>query len=769
MKSKKTVSDSVQLLAISLLLYIIPGMAIGETVSVFCNPATPQHTFAAGDIQKALEAKNFTVEIKDLSTLTGSYTGKKVVIALASNTQVTALLAAQGGSAAGSPGEQAYALRTTTVPQLSYWVLGGDDNGAMYGGLQIAENIQFNGFGKPYSDVVSPRILRRGAKLNFAFDERLPTYSGRFHTSSAMSVKAVWDKDFWMEWIDEQARNRYNLLTVWIHNPFPALVTVPGFENATLPYIKGPKGYDVPGGEKLTIEKRIIFWKEVMQYAHQRGFDFYFFNWNVCPDYAKDQYSLITDSQKDEGTKKYFNSAIKELMETYPDLDGFGVSAGDHTGSNKKENADWIYDAYSQGISDFAKDNPGRKFTLVHRLIKVEYKDVKNKWKEIAAKYPNMQFDYSMKYCNANTYSTTTPETAKGDLEELAEDGASTWITLRNDGFFYSDFGHPQFVRDFIGNLPSTKYTDGPHKGKDRLRGIYLGHDAYSPTRSYFHKDDNLNNIDGTKKPMLEIQRKWYLEKLWGRIAYDVKTSDDVFKGHLALRYPQLSSSKLFEAWSKASGPTCRIEELVQGTWNLDSEFYSELCMWRDNGENYFRTIEDFSYSINEKDGIKEKEYTEVAKGSESRLASIKETAEGKANNRITSYKLADEIEQDAMDALKLIASMNSGRNARVDALLKGLQQQAILTVYYAYKIRGATDKEAGKDQAAKDAMGRAFGWWMHYVDLMDAMYIPDQFRTYDLEEIGWHFWDKAVLKEYHDLGGSGIPPLATLPVPDGN
>ena len=29
---------------------------------------------------------------------------------------------------------------------MSYWVLGGDDNGAMYGGLQIAENINFNGF-----------------------------------------------------------------------------------------------------------------------------------------------------------------------------------------------------------------------------------------------------------------------------------------------------------------------------------------------------------------------------------------------------------------------------------------------------------------------------------------------------------------------------------------------------------------------------------------------------------------------------------------------
>ena len=639
----------------------------------------------------------------------------------------------------------------------------------MYGGLQIAEKIQFNGFGKPYNDVVSPRILRRGAKLNFALDERLPTYSGRFHTSSAMSVKAVWDMSFWKEWIDEQARNRCNLLTVWIHNPFPALVEVPGFEKATLPHIKGQKGHDVPGGDALTLEKRIAFWKQVMRHARDRGFEFYFFNWNVCPDYVEDQYSSITDSQKNKDTQRYFNGAIKKLLETYPELDGFGVSAGDNTGSDKKQNAEWIRGAYGQGISDFARDNPRRRFTFIHRLIKVDYEDVKRQWEDVVAKHPNIQFDFSMKYCNANTYSTTTPQTAKGDLNDLSKDGGATWLTLRNDGFFYLDFGCPQFVRDFVVNLPSSQYPDGPHKGKNLLRGIYLGHDAYSPTRSYFNKDDGLNHMDGAKTPMLEIQRKWYMELLWGRLAYDVNTSDEVFREHLARRYPQLPSAKLFEAWSKASGPVCRIEELVQGTWNLDSEFYHELSMWRDDGVNYFRTIQDFAYSMNEKGGKTVKEYTEVAKGSESRLASIQETAAGKAGKRQTSYQLADEVERDATDALKLIASMNGGGSARAEALLKSLQQQALLTAYYACKIRGATDKEAGKNEAARNAMGKAFGWWMRYVDSMDAMYKPDQFRTYDLKDIGWHVWDKAVLKEYYDLGGIGTPPLATLPVLDGN
>ena len=242
-----------------------------ETVRLYFDSATPQIAFAAGDIKDALEKQKHTVQTHDLAGLAKAAPGMKIVLAVATDNTVASLLAAQGGKPAGELDAQAYALCTTTAPDLSYWVLGGDPSGAMYGGLQLAETIQFNGFGKPYNDVVSPRILRRGAKLNFALDERLPTYSGRFHTSSAMSVKAVWDMSFWKEWIDEQARNRCNLLTVWIHNPFPALVEVPGFEKATLPNIKGQKGHDVPGGDALTLEKRIAFGKQVMRHARDRG------------------------------------------------------------------------------------------------------------------------------------------------------------------------------------------------------------------------------------------------------------------------------------------------------------------------------------------------------------------------------------------------------------------------------------------------------------------------------------------------------------------
>lgn len=749
-----------KLLSILAVALLAQGIARAETVGIFADTTTGQIQFAVGDVKTALQARGFSVETLPLSSLSTSYAKKKIVIALATSTAAAKVLTAQGAALPTALGEQAYALATTKKPSISYWALGGDANGAMYGGLQLAENLQFYGFDKTYDNQVSPGILRRGAKLNLAFDKRLPTYAGsrridlksdyNFHTSGSASIKAVWDMSFWTEWIDEQARNRYNVLSVWVHNPFPALVRVPGYEKATLPYILGDTP-DFREDKNLTLEKRIAFWRGVIKYAHERGFTFYFFNWNVCPDYASEQYKNITGEQTNEATMDYYNKSIKALLETYPELDGFGISAGDHTGSDKEVNAAWTYKAYGKGVYEYAKANPKRDFTFIHRLLKVDYKDVRKNWGSVMA-LPNVQFDCSIKYCMAYTYSTTSPTWGKGALKALEKEGGATWLTLRNDGFFYSDFGDPKFVRDFIGNLPSTNYPDGAHQGKPRLRGVYLGHDAYAPTRSYLYKNEALNNNDSTKKPMLEIQRKWYMEKLWGRIAYDRNTSDEVFIRHLALRFPQLPSDRLFAAWAKASRSQPKLVELVQGTWKLDSHFYTEASMWRNDGENYFRSIKDMAE-------------TEVADGSEDKLASISETAAGKVNGRKSSYALADEIETDAMDALKLLSAMKSGGSPRADVLLKDVQQQAFLSAYYAYKIRGATHLKAGKKADARDAMSKAYGWWMHYANSMESTYKPDRFRTYDLSKIGWHFYDRDHLKEFSDLGGVGTPALPALPV----
>ena len=706
------------------LAFALPTLLRAETVGVFFDPNEPQSKFAAGDVKTALEQNKVTVEMLPLASLQESYAHKKVVIAMESNPAVAAVLAAQGGSKASGLGAQAYRLQTTDGPQKSYWALGGDTSGAMYGGLQLAENITFDGLSKKYDEKGSPDFLQRGIKLNLPMDKRIPTYSGYMgNTSTQHAVENVWDMKFWEEWLDLQARNRYNVLSVWVHHPFPALVKVPGYEKACLPGIEGFFGYSDPS---LTIEKRIAFWRQVMTYAHNRGFSFYFFCWNVCTEYAEDMYpGLITEKEDNPDTLDYLSKSMKALLETYPELDGFGISAGDNMKLPKDSRGPWTWKAYGKAAHDYALANPNRKFTMIHRGLGAGLEKLYDDWRPLT-NLSNIKFEYSVKYANAHMFSTLTPRWYESDMADAAKSGQKTWLTLRNDDFFYMDMGDPEFVRGFLAGVPY----------REVINSFYIGSDIYHPTRTYWCKDPTMNG-------QLEIQRNWYIQLLWGRLSYQKDLADDVFKKHLAKRFPQADSEKLFKAWALASRPLPKVQELTQGSWGLDAHWYAEASMYPREG-GAFRFLKDFTE-------------TEVARKSSSHLCSIADTAAGKCGDKKSSYQLADEMEADADRALALMNGVASKGDSQLDAKINNIKQLAYLSNHFAYKIRAATYKKSEQIPKAREAMGEAYCWWMKYVDSMDAMYTGNKFRTVEIEP-DWHYADAWQLKDYTDLGGVGIP-----------
>lgn len=81
------------------------------------------------------------------------------------------------------------------------------------------------------------------------------------------SHPTCWDITFWKKLIDQQARYRYNVLSVWVHHPFPALVKLAEYPKASLPNIAGFDGFT----KAMNHDQRVAFWREVMQYAHSRG------------------------------------------------------------------------------------------------------------------------------------------------------------------------------------------------------------------------------------------------------------------------------------------------------------------------------------------------------------------------------------------------------------------------------------------------------------------------------------------------------------------
>jgi hypothetical protein len=701
--------------------------SLAETVQLYFDTAIPQIAFAAGDIKTALENQKHTVETHQLDALSKAGAGKKIVLAVATDKTVASALSAQGGKPAASLGEQAYALRTTTKAGSSYWVLGGDATGAMYGGLQIAENISVHGFSGSYDNEESPFMLNRGMKLNLPLDKRIPTYVGGWSSTSAKkAIPHVWDMTFWKTLIDQQARNRYNLLSVWVHHPFPALVKLADYPKACLPRIEGFDGFV----KEMNHEQRETFWREVMQYAHSRGMKFYFFNWNVYLDYAQAQYPELTRSMDNPTTIDYMNKCVKALIDTYPDLDGFGITAGDGMSKSSEDNTAWTYNAIGKAVKEYLAENPSRKFNLIHRSVYSNPELFDSIYASLKT-VTNIALNFSFKYAQAHMYSTTTPRWGAA-IESASRLSIKTWLTIRNDDYFYMNWGDPKFVRDYMAGIPN----------KQDVVTMYIGIDGYNPSRTYFFKNESLNG-------QLEVERRWYMEMLWGKISYNPRTSDEVFKNLLAKRYPTVSAGDLFNAWTLASRSLPKVTELIMRDWSLDFHWYPEGC-WSDPGRcSGFRTIDDVEGA---KGGFAGQD---VAKGSS--LCNIADSAAGKCDGRKSSYQLADEMEADARKSLSLISTMQSGGNADLEVAINNVKQMAYLSAYYAHKIRGATYKKARKTELAREEMARAYCWWMSYSRSMEATYKPDSFRNLAIAP-DWKYADAAVLKEYTDLGGVGMP-----------
>lgn len=707
----------------------IPAMLVAEPVGVFFDPGVAQSKFAAGDISAALASQCYFADMKDIALLDSSYPGKKVVVTLASNTKVSKLLAAQGGKVPARLGEQAYALRTTQTRDKSFWVLGGDSNGAMYGGLEIAAEIHRRGFAGTRDTESSPFVLRRGIKANLPLDKRSPTYfgmgagSGFRGTAAQKAIPHVWDMNYWKEWFDEMARSRFNVLTIWNCHPFPALgLDMP----ESFSDVQGYDGFLKP----MTRGQKSAFWREVMAYGKGRGFETYFVTWNI---YAHGTDHEATSTS--QATKDYTRKAVRLMLETFPDLAGIGVSAGENMpGMTTDAKITWLSETYGSGIADFARANPKRKVTFLHRWLDADVNTVVKKFASALA-LPNVHLEMTFKYSMAHLYSSPDPrwifiKDGVNAVDGLVTTGRKTWLELRNDDFYFLSWGDPQFARDFVAGFSDIKR---------HVSGFMYGGDGWVSTRDFTSKQGAFSGV-------LEAKRDWLSYRIWGRLTYNPKERDDVFLDEIAALYPGVDARVLFEAWAAASRGVPLAAELVMGSGEKgdgsfwwDWQWWPELCQ-RSGGLVNLAT------------------FIKARPADGSALCGIRDTANAScAGKTQTSLWVAGTIEAAATSALQKISSLDAAGFAELGLYQKNISAQSFLSLYYAEKIRGATYKAADKAEAARDAMERAYCHWKTYTTLMNELHTgANMERTKSFKD--WSVHDGAVLEEYVALGGTGAP-----------
>lgn len=639
-------------------------------------------------------------------------------------------------SAKGSP-ENELLLRAGIVPPAlspqEYWIepqpprergafraahllciVGGDATGTMYGGLAAAEAIRLAGGWQGLREATGrPFILRRGLKFNIPLDARTPSYDDT-GDAAQRNYEHMWDFGFWQRFLDEMARHRYNVLTLWNPHPFPSLVKLPNYPDVALddvcvttldpatlraPQFVDPRVFDnLKVVRRMTIDEKIAFWRRVMRHARNRGIEVYFITWNVLTNGTQGKYG-ITNEQDNPRTIDYLRECTRELILTYPDLTGIGVTAGENMQQRDDQFAKekWLWATYGRGVLEARQRQPGRNVRFIHRVWQTGVGPV---WQDFGAKYPD-DFELSFKYARAHMYSSPRPPFATRLCEELRAHGLRCWWNLRNDDIFNFRWGDPDFVRAFLCNLPEG-VTAGYHMGSD---GYVWGVEFASR--------------EPDQPPKLEIEKHWYDFMLWGRLGYDPTLDRNFFVRVIGQRFPEAPPEKLYDAWQAASKIIPQVNRFHWCDW--DYMWAVEGCF---DGRNGFHTVEDF---------------IQVTPMEQSGILSIPDfiarRAAGETIEGTTPLQVADDLEHWAASALQTAAAIRRetpqpGKELR--QTLGDIESMAHLGNYYAAKIRGAValcafraSGHAEQKQAAVAALEAAVEHWQRYARSASAQYHP--------------------------------------------
>lgn len=652
-------------------------------------------------------------------------TGLRVVIA-ATQAQSASLASAMGWTMPSSFPAQAYSIRTAGAGDARVIaVLAADSAGAMYGGLDIAEAFRHGHYDSLGASDHRPHIEQRGIKFNIPLDLRTPSYSDNSDDAQA-NIAEMWSMDFWREFLDNMARHRFNVLSLWNLHPFPSLVKVPEFPAVALDDVLRTRvpmddtythsGSDMFRPElmnkvevvrKLTISEKISFWRNVMQYASDRGIAVYWFTWNIFT-FGADGKHGITQSQTNPRTMEYFRASVREMVLTYPLLAGLGITTGEQMEERKDEfsKEKWLWKTYGLGVADAVKLQPGRQVRMIHRYHMTGHDEIQREWKD----YPG-PLDLSFKYSIAHMYSIPNPPFIQPALPHLGPN-LRTWLTVRDDDYYSFRWGDPAYARAYIKNFPP----------KDKMAGFYMGPDGTIWGRESLSREP-------LSPPQTIIDKRWYGFMLWGRLSYEPELPDSVFTQALAARFPGVDSAALAKTWSDASQVMPLITRFFWG--DIDLRWFPEACLSHPRARGFY-TVRNFA----EGESMPGSGVLDIRTWRARSLA-------GQPMEGTTPLEIASQLAASASSVLKALPALRpaAASNPELRQTLNDFAAMAHLANYYSAKIRAAADLalfDKSSDEAQRGSavthLRRALDHWKRYASAYTLEY--KQPRLYN--RVGW-------------------------------
>jgi hypothetical protein len=283
------------------------------------------------------------------------------------------------------------------------------------------------------------------------------------------------------------------------------------------------------------------------------------------------------------------------------------------------------------------------------------------------------------------------------------------WMA-RNEDFFALRWGVPDFIRQHIA-------MNGHH---DYVGGYFIGSETYIPALDYF---------TAVQEPVdwqWAFQRQWLFYKLWGRLLYDASTPDAVFQSGFNYRYGA-KGNDLLRAYSLASSTQLRLASLYDSTW--DFTLYSEGFMGLQGEEVKYIGVDQL---INRP--TMDPDYVSVVDYVRAQRDGVKF-----AQNRITPPMLADVLERDNREALRLVQNIDTSGNASLMYEVADVKTWANLGLHLAEKLRGAValqtfraSGDAQDQRVAIDHLQRALDYWDEVIAITRPIYRDMKLTAYN-------------------------------------
>lgn len=591
---------------------------------------------------------------------------------------------------ASSP--EAFSIRTMGPDRVE--VIGSDATGAMYGGLEVADRLRM---GLPITNAAhKPFIAKRGIKINIPLDIRTPSFDDS-GGSAQKNIQTMWDFEFWKEYLDDLARYRYNMVSLWAAHPFPTMIKLKEYPDIAMDDVYFSKkgslstthldaavrlgdgtNNGVGLGKKISIDEKIKYWQKVFQYAQSRGIEIMMVHWNVHLHGAAGKYG-ITNEQDNPATTKYLRACVREMLLTYPQITGIGVCAGENDdrylrGKDMTEN--FVFNSYGKAVMDVKELQPDRDVRFIIRRHSTEYPDFKAAFKG----YTGGKIETSIKYAVAHMYSSRRPqEWEKRIVDEGWLDDYKVWLNLRNDDIFMHRWGSPDFAREFIKWMPH-----------EHMAGFYMGSDTYVWGREFISKNPETSG-------RLEIDKHWYRFRLWGQLAYNCELGDAYWQAVLKHRFPGVDAGLLFKAWESVSEV---IPQLNRSVWSpTDGSFAAEGCR-RTSG---FLKMDGYQFErpamvLNRIENAPDPQCLTVTEWAIAKLA-------GKELEGLPPLQVAENLDGYASKAQGAVSTLRnqSGDNVELKETLNDIDSMAYLGRYYADKMRAAAMLALYREGGGKD------------------------------------------------------------------